>query len=132
MIINYINNMNWLGIHEWVWILIFCAIGCVLFNPILYFIKWELYNRKEWIERKIEYHDINFFRKSEHAPYDWIQINEVRPRTKDIYNENDDCFYWWFPGFSYFVFLYLFFYLIFRPTKEFWKRLIKRIGEIKV
>lgn len=124
--------MEWLGIHEWIWILIFCAIGCTLLNPILFFIKWELYERNNWIKRKIEYSDREFFTRDENQPNVWHQIAEVRPRIKDIANDNDDGFYWWFPVCNYFVFLYLFFYLIFRPTKEFWCKIVKWIGNIKV
>lgn len=125
--------MNWLGIHEWVWILIFCYFGTIILNPILFFIKWEIYERKRWIlDKESRQFDARFFKYKDNKSSVRIQIAPVRPQIKDVAYENDDYFYWWFPVTSYFVFLYLLLYLICRPFRSGWKLLIRKIGELKV
>lgn len=34
---------------NWIWITLIVIVGSAIVNPILYFIYWELYKRKEWI-----------------------------------------------------------------------------------
>lgn len=103
------------GIELWIWILIFCAIGCALINPILYFIYWKIYIRSEWIENR-------------HS------VNEIQPRVKDVWDEfiAEYGASWWIPGINYFISTFLILFLIFRPTKAFWQKVVKWFGNIKV
>ena len=37
---------------NWIWITLIVIIGCAVINPLLYFVYWELYKRKEWIDNE--------------------------------------------------------------------------------
>ena len=127
--------MEWLGIKEWVWILIFCYFGTVLLIPILFFIKWELWDRKGWIDnKKSRESDERFFKYKNAQSSEKIQIAKVRPQIKDIWEDlNSDAIeYWWCPVWSYFIFIFLFLYLICRPFKSFWSKFVKWFGNLKV
>lgn len=99
-----------LGIALWIWILVFCAIGCALVSPVLFFVYWEIYNRKEWKDKN------------------------GQPRVKNVWDEFIEGYgaSWWIPGVNYFVFAFLVLLLIFRPTKAFWQKFVKWFGNIKV
>ena len=127
--------MNWLGIHEWIWILIFCYFGTVIVIPILYFIKWEIWYRKKWISDKKSYaSDDRFFKYKDVNSCERIKISEIRPQIKDIWYDLNDggTEYWWCQVWIYFIFIYFFLYLICRPFKYFWSRFVKWFGNIKV
>lgn len=127
--------MEWLGIKEWVWILIFCYFGTVIITPILFFIKWEFWNRKKWIRNKEDnQYDDRFFAYKDRQSSERIQIAKIRPQIKDVWDDLNDggTEYWWCPGWSYFIFLYLILYLICRPFKSGWSKFVKWFGNLKV
>ena len=128
---------------SWYWIALIVIAGCAVINPILYFIKWELYNRSEWIEDKKRWRSDDRFWDYESS---WgtdpdglqrqvlkrIQIAEIRPQIRDVWNSMDCFWVWWFPGANVITTLYYLGCIITRPFEKSWKWIVRKIANIKV
>ena len=129
---------------EWYWIIGIVVVGSALLNPILYFIYWELYKRKEWIKSKEHWmSDDRFFDSVSYWDYEpdgtkeqytrRVQIAPVRPRLQDVYRENDlNLWVWWFPVIGSICVICYIFTIIFSPLQKFWELMIEKIANIKV
>lgn len=117
---------------NWIWIALIVIAGCAIVNPILYFIYWEIYKRKEWIEDQ-EYHrnDARFW-SDELSEYERRQIAPLRPQIKDVWDEMDNYWLWWFPVVSTFTALFYMSTIIAKPFETSWKRFVRKIANIKV
>ena len=128
---------------SWYWIALIVIAGCAVINPILYFIKWELYNRKEWIEDKNRWRSDDRFWDYESS---WetdtdglqkqvlkkIQIAEIRPQIRDVWNSKDYFWVWWFPVANVITTCYYLGCIIARPFEKSWKWIVRKIANIKV
>lgn len=127
----------------WYWIVIIVIAASAIVNPILYFITWELYKRKEWIQEKECFEsDERFF---DHESY-WgkddegntkqylkkVQIAPVVPQIKDVWESVDAYWIWWFPVASSVTTLFYICSIIARPFEKSWKWLVRKIANIKV
>lgn len=128
---------------NWFLIVIIVIVGSAIVNPILYFIYWELYKRKEWIENKTAWKsDERFFNYEsywEEGPdgikkqyTKKVQVFPVRPQVKDVWNEMNAYWLWWFPVMSTFNALFYISSIIARPFETGWKWIVRKIANIKV
>lgn len=97
-------------------ILLGICIITIFLNPILFFIRFEIWDRKKYIE-----------------------LMGLPPTIKDFwkYISNGDDYYigyrtWWWPVVGNFVFIYYVLYLVCRPLNSIWESFIKWFGDIKV
>lgn len=127
----------------WYWIALIVYVGCVLINPILYFIKWELYDRRKWIQGKQDFHGDERFWKHETYWYEdpdgmskqgikYVQIAPIRPQIKDIYEWFDNYWLWYFPLINIFYSIVIVGQIVARPFECGWKYIIRKIANIKV
>lgn len=115
-------------------IILIIIIGCAIINPILYFIYWEIYNRKKWIDfRKNNKWDERFW-STEGEYMKRKQIAPVRPQIKDVLIDVDELWLWfWFlPIISSFTTLVYFGQIIFYPLKKLVGIFIRKIENIKI
>lgn len=128
---------------NWIWITIIIIIVSAIINPILYFIYWELYKRKDWIkEKNIWKSDERFFNYESYWEEDpngikkqytrKVQITPVRPQIRDVWNSIDSYWIWWFPGINSIVVVFYICAIIARPFEQSWMWLLRKIANIKV
>lgn len=128
---------------NWIWITLIVIASCAIINPILYFIYWELYKRKEWIkDKKYWKSDERFFDTESCWEEDpdgikkqytkKVQVASIRPQIKDVWYEMDAYWVWWFPVVSVFTALFYIGAIIARPFEKSWKWLVRKIANIKV
>ena len=117
---------------NWIWIVLIVIAGCAIINPILYFIYWEMYNRKEWIKNETFYENDSRFWRGESNSSKRTQIAPVRPQVKDVYSKVDFYWLWWFPVCSSVSVLFYICAIIARPFEKLWKWLVSKIANIKV
>ena len=127
----------------WYWIVIIAIVASAIINPILYFIYWELYKRKEWINYKeCCESDKRFFDYESYFEEDpdgvskqclrKVQIAPVRPQVKDVWYEMDNYWLWWFPAVSSVTTLFYICSIIARPFEKSWIWLVRKIANLNV
>lgn len=117
---------------NWIWITLIVIAGCAIINPLLYFVYWELYKRKEWIEDKKYFKtDKRFWSEGE----EWnkpIQIATIRPQINDVWYAMEPYWVWWFPAVSMVTTLFYVGSIIVKPFESSWKWIVRKIANIKV
>lgn len=128
---------------NWIWISLVIIVGCAIINPILYFIYWELYKRKEWIKDKTDWKsDERFFDYESYWDTDIdglkqqyirkIQVAPVRPQVRDVWMAMDNYWFWWFPGINSIAVAFYVCAIIVRPFEQSWKWVVRKIANLKV
>lgn len=117
---------------NWIWITSIVIAGCAIINPILYFIYWELYKRKEWIKDKKYWKSDERFWSGEWDKHQRTQKAPIQPQIKDVWYEMDAYWVWWFPVVSTFTTSFYVGAIIAKPFETSWKKLVRKIANIKV
>lgn len=113
-------------------ILLISYICCLILNPILYFVVWELYKRPEWIDQKTRWHSDERFWKLNHKTNDFEQVAKVRPQVKDVVAEFDSYWCWWMPLVNIIYAIVMSIRIIAKPFDSFLKYMIRKIANLKV
>lgn len=127
----------------WYWIVGIVFIASVILAPLLYFVYWELYKRKEWIQDKTYWKsDERFFNyesyweedpdgvKKQHTKK--VQVAPIRPQVRDVWMAMDNYWVWWFPVINSFAVVYYVCAIIARPFEQSWKWIVRKIANIGV
>lgn len=115
---------------SWIWIVLIAIVGSALINPILYFIKWELYDRKDWVLRTESYEsDKRFFTYKDDKR---VQFCKVRPQVKDAWNAMDERWVWFTPIVSSITTIVYVCMILVRPFDKGWRWVVKKIANIKI
>lgn len=128
---------------SWIWIALIAIVGSAMINPILYFIKWELYDRADWISNTECYeHDKRFWTTESFWQEDTdglkrqytkqVQIAEVRPQVKDAWNAFDERWVWFTPIVSSITTVVYTSMIVVRPFDRGWRWVVKKIANIKI
>lgn len=117
---------------NWILIILIMVAGCAVINPLLYFVYWELYKRKEWIKDKKCWKSDERFWSGEWDRCQRTQIAPIQPQIKDVWYEMDAYWVWWFPVVSMFTTLFYVGSIIARPFEMIWKGLVRKIANLKV